>query len=125
MADPLSQKIALLNTLFIEVVGLECVKELYAEDSDLSTTWKACREPWRMDRTPYLEYHIQERFLFKNHELCIPQGSLRLNTVKELHNRGLGGHFGIDKITMQVKERYFWPSINKDVRKLVEWCRVC
>jgi len=24
-----------------------------------------------------------------------------------------------------VNERYFWPSINKDVRKFVESCRVC
>ena len=31
----------------------------------------------------------------------------------------------MDKTSKLVKERYFWPSINKDVRKFVECCRVC
>jgi len=45
-----------------------------------------------------------------------------LNLVRDLHNGGLGGHFGVDKTTMLVKERYFCPSINKDVKKFVECC---
>ena len=45
--------------------------------------------------------------------------------VGELQNRGLGGHFGIDKTTALVKERYFWPSINIDVIKNFECCQVC
>ena len=58
VANALSRRIALLNTLSVEVVGLECVKELYVEDSYFAAAWKACREPWSMDRTPYLDYHI-------------------------------------------------------------------
>ena len=30
----------------------------------------------------------------------------------------------MDKTAMLVRERYFWPSINKDIRKFVEFCRV-
>lgn len=50
---------------------------------------------------------------------------MRLNVIKELHGGGLGGHFGMDKATMLVKERYFWSSINKYVNKFVECCRDC
>ena len=75
-----------------------------------------------MDRIPYFDYDIQEGFVFKNHQLCIPRDSLRLNLVKDLYNLGLGGHFGIDKSSTLVKERYFWPRINRDVRKFVEFC---
>jgi hypothetical protein len=57
--------------------------------------------------------------------LCIPRSSIRLNLIKELHSGGLGGHFGIDKTTSLVKERYFWPSFNKDVQNFVEGCRIC
>jgi hypothetical protein len=32
---------------------------------------------------------------------------------------------GIDKTMTLVRERYFWPSINKDVKKFVECCRIC
>ena len=72
----------------------------------------------------YLYYHIQEEFLFKNKQLCIPQGSVRLTLIKELNGVGVGGHFGLNKTIVLVKERCFWPSINKDVRKFVECYRV-
>jgi hypothetical protein len=77
-----------------------------------------------MDQTPFLDYHIQEEFLFKNQQLCIPQSSLRLNLIRELHSGGLGGHCGMEKTTMLVKEQYFCPIINKDVIKIVECFRV-
>jgi hypothetical protein len=56
----------LLNTMHVEVVSLDNMKELYAEDTDFAEAWKACKEPWSMNRTPYLDFHIQEGFLFKN-----------------------------------------------------------
>ena len=74
----------------------------------------------------FLDYHLQEGFLFKNHQLRIPQSSMRLGIIfKELHGGGLGGHFGMDKSISLVRERYLCPSINKDVKKFVECCRVC
>jgi hypothetical protein len=98
------------------------MKELYEEDVDVAEAWKVCKETWSIDMKPYLDFHIQEGFLFKNQNLCIPQTSLRLNLIRELHSRGLGGNFGFDKTTMLVKERLFCHSINKDVRKFVECC---
>ena len=62
----------LLNTLSMEVVSLESMKELYEEDVDFKEAWRACKEPWSVDKTMYLDYHIQEIFLFKNQQLCIP-----------------------------------------------------
>lgn len=47
---------------------------------------------------------------------------MSLNLIKELHSGGLGGNFGMDKTTTLVKEKYFWPSINNDVRKFVKCC---
>jgi hypothetical protein len=125
VVDALSQRTVLLNTMSVVVVSLECVKGLYEEDADFAEAWKACKEPWSLDQTPFLDYHIQEGFLFKNQQLCIPHSSLQLNLIRELHNGGLGGHCGMEKTTTLVKEQYFWPNINKDVRKFVECCRVC
>ena len=68
----LSRRTVLLNTMSVVVVSLECVKGLYEEDADFAEAWKACKEPWSLDETPFLDYHIQEGFLFNNRQLCIP-----------------------------------------------------
>jgi hypothetical protein len=57
-ADALIQRIMLLDTLLVEIVSLECMKELYAEDIDFTKDWRACKVPWSIDRTPYLDFHI-------------------------------------------------------------------
>jgi hypothetical protein len=42
-----------------------------------------------------------------------------------LHSGCLEGHFGVDKTTDLVKERYLWPIFDKDVWKFVEGSRIC
>jgi hypothetical protein len=86
VVDPLSRRIIFLNTLSVEVVSFACMKELYAEETYFAEAWKVCKAPWSIDRTLYLDFHIQEGFLFKNQSLCIPQSSLQLNLVRELHS---------------------------------------
>lgn len=115
VANALSWRVLLLNTLSREVVILESMKELYEEDVYIGEAWRSCKAPWSVDRTIFLDYHIQEGFLFKDQQLFIPQGSMRSNLIKELDGGGLDGHVGIDKTISLVKEIYFWPSINKDV----------
>ena len=81
------------------------MKTLYEGDADFSKAWMACKKPWILDRTPYLDYHIQEEFLFKNQQLCTQGSSIELNLIKELHSSGLGGNFGIHNTIALVKER--------------------
>lgn len=83
------------------------MKKLYEEGPNFAKAWKVSIEPWSCDRTPYMDYFIQEGFLFKNHLLCIPRGSKRENIIRELHDEGMSGHFGIDKIKALVEESYY------------------
>jgi hypothetical protein len=48
-----------LNIVSVKVVSLDNMKELYVEDTDFAKAWRTCKEPWGMDRTPYLDFHIQ------------------------------------------------------------------
>jgi hypothetical protein len=45
--------------MVFEVVGLDNMKILYEDDADFAEVWKSCKEPWSVDKTPYLEFFIQ------------------------------------------------------------------
>jgi hypothetical protein len=63
--------------------------------------------------------------LLKKNKLSITKGSPRENLTRELHSGGLSVHFGHDKTRDLFEERYFWPSIGKYVRRLVEGYMIC
>ena len=54
-------------------------------------------------------FFIQDGFLFKGKRLCVPQGSIRLSLVREAHERGLMGHFGVAKTLDVLHEHFYWP----------------
>jgi len=57
--------------------------------------------------------------------LCLPKTSIRDFVIQELHKGGLAGHFGRDKTISLVEDRFFWPSLKKDVAMVIQRCRVC
>jgi hypothetical protein len=65
---------------------------------------------------------LHNGFLFRGTQLCIPEGSLRLKIIKERHDEG---HMGRDKTFELVVEQFYWPSMRREVDKLVKSCRTC
>ena len=63
---------------------------------------------------------IQDGFLFRNNQLCIPKFSMR-----EKHSGGLAGHFGHDKTFEQLQHSYYWPKMRSKVQKFVNNCKIC
>ena len=61
------------------------------------------------------DYVIEDGFIFRGTQLCIPKCSLREHIIQELYYGGLGGHFGRDQIILLVKSKYFWSTIYRDV----------
>lgn len=59
-------------------------------------------------------------YLFKENQLRIPKGSLRLFVIEELHGGELGGHFGRVKTKAIVKQRYFWLTLKRCVACFVQ-----
>jgi hypothetical protein len=68
------------------------------------------------------EFLLVDGFLFRGNHLCVPDCSLRLQIIKELHGEG---HVGRDRTLQLVKASYFWPTIRKEVEKYVGRCRIC
>ena len=41
-----------------------------------------------------------------------------------MHTEGVAGHFGRDKTTVLVEDRFYWPSVKRDVTRVVSHCQV-
>jgi hypothetical protein len=109
--DALSRKCLLLQKFRIKTLGFENLKDMYAGDVDFGDAYEAAENMVLRDRSPWLEYLIQDGLLFKGNQLCIPHCSMRENLVKEKHNGGLAGHFGHEKTFAKLSESYYWPGM--------------
>lgn len=116
VADALSRRYALVSTLRVSVTGFECLAELYPTDNFFSPIW--------MDLTHGVrsEYSLVDGFLFRDNRLCVPDCSLRLHIIVDLHKEG---HIGRDRTLKLVSESYFWPSLRRDVERFVARCTIC
>ena len=70
-------------------------------------------------------YFIQDDYIFKGKQLCIPIGSMRENIIGELQSSRLAGNFGKDRTLALIKHKYFWPKMRKYITKYVEQCWIC
>ncbi|XP_042377669.1 uncharacterized protein LOC121970764, partial [Zingiber officinale] len=66
-----------------------------------------------------------DNYLFKNNRLCVPRESMRKLLVREAHEGGLMGHFGVQKTLEMLLEHFYWPHMKHDVQKFCAQCIVC
>uniref|UniRef100_A0A251TRQ2 RNA-directed DNA polymerase n=1 Tax=Helianthus annuus TaxID=4232 RepID=A0A251TRQ2_HELAN len=119
VADALSRRRALLTSLQLQVEGFDIFRGLYVDDPDFSEAWKSCQT------APTKGYSVQDGFLFRSNQLCVPKCSLRDAIILESHQGGLAGHFGRGKTLKFVQERFYWPKMSTDVARVIDRCRTC
>ncbi|CAF4472894.1 unnamed protein product [Rotaria socialis] len=77
-------------------------------------------------------YFIENRILFRQQQPpltsvpFVPEGRIRADILKIYHDTpGNGAHFGRDKTTRKIQERYYWPTMIADIRNHVNSCLPC
>jgi hypothetical protein len=104
VANSLSRKCLLLQEFRVKTLGFDDLRDMYAVDPDFGEAYEAAENLVLRDKSPWIEYMIQEGFLFRGNQLCIPKCSMRENLLKEKHSGGLVGHFGHDKTFAKLSE---------------------
>jgi hypothetical protein len=121
-ADALSRRVTLLSMMSTNVTGFERLRDEYESCLDfgkLHATLSNASYPTIED------YTIQDGYLFKANKPCIPRTSVRDFLMWELHAGGLARHFGRDKTIKEVEQQFYWPSLKRDVMKIIGHCRQC
>ena len=58
--------------------------------------------------------------------MCIPRVDELISVIlHDCHDSLLGGHLGVDKTLSYAQRYYYWPQMDKDVRRYVESCQLC
>ncbi|XP_011638902.1 uncharacterized protein LOC105428340 [Pogonomyrmex barbatus] len=60
-----------------------------------------------------------------NNLTSIPNNENRDEIIKECHASAMGGHKGITKTYNQLKTRYHWPGMKRDIQNVINNCREC
>ena len=116
MADALSRRSSVLVTMKQTVVYFESLKDHYTSDPYFGPIWES---DIQYGTDSYASYVIDDGYLFYGTQLCVPEGSLGEDLIRELHSGGLSGHFGQTKTIGFVEQRYFWPRLRRDVVRYV------
>ncbi|PKI68375.1 hypothetical protein CRG98_011283 [Punica granatum] len=82
VVDVLSRRRSILNRMTVEIPGFSSFAELLEVDPHFSVTLAKVRAG---ERTKYV---LQDGFLFKGNQLCIPDCSLRAHIIQQLHGEG-------------------------------------
>jgi hypothetical protein len=60
------------------------------------------------------------------YQLVVPSGRLREVLSAAYHDGPVGsGHMGHKKVLARLQEKYFWPTMSRDVMKWSDECRLC
>ena len=102
-----------------KVIGFKKLQEEYESCPDFGEMYTTLR----IEHLQVVDdFILRDGYLFKANKLCIPRTSVRDFLVWEVHTGGLLGHFGRDKTIEEVERQFYWPSLKRDVAKIIGQC---
>jgi hypothetical protein len=118
---------AQLNACLGDNGGLEVkpmLEDLICKAQRLDTEATGLMEKARKEQLPDFRTDEEGILWFKNH-LCVPKGEAREVLLDEAHNTAYSIHLGTTKMYLDLKTRYWWRGMKKDIAQYVAQCDTC
>ena len=104
VSDALSRLTIKLHRMSAHVIGFDRLKDEYSTCPDFGVIYD---EVSNGNRHKYVDFLVENGYLFKMTKLCIPQTSFKDLLIWEMHAGGLDGHFGRDKTIALVEDKFY------------------
>jgi hypothetical protein len=118
---------AQLNTCLGNNDSLEVkpmLEDLICKAQRLDSETSRLVEKARKEQLPDLRTDEQGALWFKN-RLCVPKGEAREVLLEEAHNSAYSIHPGTTKMYLDLKIRYWWRGMKKEIAQYVARCDTC
>ena len=122
VVDALSRLTITIHRMSAHIVWFDRLKDEYCECPDFGIIYD---EVSNGNSHEYVDFLVENDYLYIVTKLCIPRTSFRDLLIWEMHAGGLVGHFGRDKTIALVEDRFYWPSLKRDVARIVAQYRTC
>lgn len=115
--------IALLDTIkaYLGVNNLKQQNIINDFDSPLSS-FSSSKD---MPNSEEAEWQLKDNLVVIKSKLYVPPGVLRCKAVQLNHNNPLTSYFGYLRTLKLVCQKYYWPDLNRDIKKYVNTYDIC
>jgi hypothetical protein len=100
------------------------LEDLICEAQRLDAETTRLMERARKEQLPDLRADERGVLWFKN-RLCVPIGEAREVLLNEAHNSAYSIHPGTTKMYLDIKARYWWRGMKKEIAQYVARCDTC
>ena len=83
-----------------------------------------------MERKYMKQFKLTDGLIYEMRDmeprLCIPSDkTLRTQILHDHHDTPLAGHLGRDKTLARIKDKFYWPRMDHDIKRYVKTCDTC
>ena len=117
---------------FANEISPQVLRRLQLRDTGLDHLRDLVGSPARTTRTASVAFEEADGILYRRYrakdvdarQVVVPK-PLVPTVMKVAHDAPMAGHMGVRRTEDRVKQDFYWPHMNKDVRRYCRTCDVC
>ena len=101
-----------------------CCKKIRAYMTG-TTPKEALVEFWKRNKN---NFEVRENVLYyhdQTYDAMVLPSRLRQGIMLEYHDGALGGHLSTRKSIKRIRDKYYWPDMEKEIKEWCENCKIC